>query len=239
MKDPVVERVLATVLEWGPAEVADRGSDLQALASLKFDEYEGYRPGEGFLEHLTSWLWQMDPADRVPAVEFVERNLVFISKAELSHAIETVYPDIIRPLLVEKASARIGVKPWQVREIVSSPIYRELHRKTLVLALGDGAQIDRLRRSSDLSHEQFYVAPELSEESVERMQSALQDVVGGTETALFEQVILVDDFAGSGYTSIRLEGEEWGGLPIGRELTWRASQAARSWISQRCGSSST
>jgi hypothetical protein len=181
------------------------------MASLKYDEYEGYRPGEGFLEHLTAWLWQMSSHDRLRAARFVREELVFISRAELDHAIETVYPDIIRPLLISKASRQAGIPHWQVARIAASSHFEVLHRKTLVLGLGDGARIDRLRRSSDFSHEQFYVAPELSDASVERMQQKLQEALGGGDKALFEQVVLIDDFAGSGYTSIRHENGQWDG----------------------------
>ena len=211
MKDDLVERVLAKLLNWDAAQVALRGNEYQAMASLKYDEYEGYRPGEGFLEHLAAWLGQMDPADRLRAAQFVRDELVFISRAELDHVIETVYPDVIRPLLVAKTSRLTGIPAWEVARLTGTPEFQALHRKTLVLGLGDGARIDRLRRSSDFSHEQFYVAPELSEESRNRMVEKLKSALETAEPALFEQVVLVDDFAGSGYTSIRVKDGVWDG----------------------------
>ena len=210
MKDELASRALARVLQWDAGEVAGRGADLQVMSTLKYDEYEGFRPGEGFLEHLTAWLSQLDPADRERAVTFVRDELVFISRAELDHLIETVYPDIIRPLLVRETAARIEVPTWRVRTITESREFRDIQRRTLVLALGDGARIDRLRRTSELSHEQFYLAPELSDESAGRMARTLRKAVNDDE-ALFEQVLLVDDFAGSGVTTLRKDGAGWTG----------------------------
>lgn len=210
MKDDLARRALAKVLNWDAAEVASRGGELQALSTLKYDEYEGFRPGEGFLEHLTAWLSQMDENDRTRAVQFVREELVFISRAELDHLIETVYPDIIRPLLVKKTADQLGLPSWRLKEITGSPQFHEVKRKTLVLALGDGARIDRLRRTSDLSHEQFYLAPELSDASADRMAETLREAIED-RNALFEQVLLVDDFAGSGITTLREEGGAWKG----------------------------
>jgi hypothetical protein len=210
VKDELAGRALAKVLSWDAREVSSRGAELQVMANLKYDEYEGFRPGEGFLEHLTAWLSQMEKADRARAVEFVRRELVFISRAELDHLIETVYPDIIRPLLVRKTAGRLGVPSWKVSEITASSEFSDLHRKTLLLALGDGARIDRLRRTSQLSHEQFYLSPELSDSSADRMAETLRKAVGD-DGALFEQVLLVDDFAGSGATALRHKDGEWEG----------------------------
>lgn len=211
MKDELLRHALARALAWDGFEVSTRGAELQALAALKYDEYEGYGPGEGFLEHLTAWLTQMDPADRQRAAEFVRNELVFVSRAELDHLIGTVYPDIVRPLLIGRTADLLGVPKWRIKNIVSSPTFDKVHRNTLVLGLADGARIDRLRRSSEFSHEQFFLAPELSEASWKRMAGKLRAAMADDE-ARFEQVLLVDDFAGSGTTSLRYEeGEGWTG----------------------------
>lgn len=249
MKDELAARALAGVLDWDAFEVASGGADLQALAALKYDEYEGFRPGEGFLEHLTSWLAQMTPLDRQRAVAFVRQQLVFVSRAEMDHAIETVYPDVIRPILVRRTATLLGAEPWRVKEITESREFSRVQRKTLVLGLGDGARIDRLRRTSELSHEQFYLAPDLSDRSVERMRAKLQAALTSEPEARFEQVVLVDDFAGSGYTSLRQEKNgDWDGRlerarahleenagaiavdPMVVVVLYAASTQAREWI---------
>ena len=222
MKDELVERVLAHLLSWQPIEVTRFGSQYQALATLKYDEYDGYSAGQGFLENFTGWLAQMRPDDRQRAAQFVLMELVFVSRAELDHIVETVYPDIIRPALLREASTRIRLREldltnsrWNIRRIAESDEFRKLHRKVLILGLGDGARIAQLRRTSEFSHEQFYIAPELADASVTRMRDKLREAVDDTE-ALFEYVILVDDFAGSGVTSIRREESEDGDVWKGR-----------------------
>jgi hypothetical protein len=223
MKDQLAEEILARVLGWGPPQLAENGPRLQALAALKYDEYEGYRAGEKFLENLTAWLWQMDVGDRQVAIDFVLNRLMFISRSELEHAIETVYPDLIRPLLVRRVSLQIGVPAHLVRRITGSPEFRALQRRTLIVGLADGARLDRLRRASpELSHEQFYLVPELGPRSRESMQRHLARALhsmGVPDPANFRLVLLVDDFSGSGYTLLHDEG---GGRWDGK--LWRTNE---------------
>lgn len=221
MRDELAERVLAKVMDWGSADVAHHGMDLQMLAAHKYDSYGGYRPGVKFLEHLGGWLDQLDSLeDRKTAATFVRDDLVFISNAELDHLIETVYPDYIRPMLVARAAERLGRSRFAVDDIVGSDSFRLMLRKLLVLGLSDGARIDRLRRlSPGLSHEQIFLAADIAsataEDAVEKLRAAVDD-----ETACFEHVLLVDDFYGSGYTLLRKSPE--GGSFEGR--LWRTRQ---------------
>jgi hypothetical protein len=206
MKDSLTERVLARVMDWEEPQVVDYGAILQLLASHKYDSYEGYRPGVKFLEHLIAWVDQFpDREDRRRAVEFVLKQLVFVSRAELTHLIETVYPDHIQPLLIRKAAERLGVSRFAVSEIVGSDEFVRLRRSTLVLGLSDGAHIDQLRRASPgLSHEQIFLATDIGDETmrdaVEKLREATED-----PNARFEQVLLVDDFYGSGESLLRVQ----------------------------------
>lgn len=220
MKDDLAEQLLVKVMGWGPEEVPRYLPSLQALARHKYDEYEGYRPGEKFIESLSAWLWQFEPAERQIALDFVLNDLVFISRAEMDHLIETVYPDIIRPLLVRQTAVALGTPPHLVRQITQHPEFGFMQRRTLILGLADGARLDRLRRASpELSHEQFYVAPELSEGSTTRMREKLAQALANAPTDVprqFQHIILVDDFSGSGFTLLHQDGASWGGK------LWRA-----------------
>ncbi len=204
MRDQLAERVLATVMGWDPAQLADGGSRLQTLARHKYDSYEGYRPGVKFLENLSGWLDQFDDlADRRAAISFVLDDLVFISRGEIDHLIETVYPDFIRPMLVREAAARLQVSPFAVSRVTNSDEFKKIQRKLLVLGLSDGARIDRLRRSSPaLSHEQIYLAADIGDETAEEALKSLRATLED-DAARFEHVLLVDDFYGSGTTLLR------------------------------------
>jgi hypothetical protein len=93
-----------------------------------------------------------------------------------------------------------------------------LERKTLVLGLADGSRLDRLRRASPkLSHEQVYLAPEIGDDSRRSIRQKLTEALqklGLDGLAEFRQVILVDDFAGSGYTLLHPSNGSWGGKLI-------------------------
>jgi hypothetical protein len=216
MRDDLAARLLAEVLGWNAATFADVGRGLQELARHKYDSYEGYRPGERFIESLAGWLWQFEPSERVLALEFVLRQLVMISRDELDHLIETVYPDLIRPMLINRAATESGEASHRIAMIARSVAFQDLQRKTLVLGLADGARLDHLRRSSsELSHEQFYLHAEMGLDSRRAMREQLSAAVtalGLPEPALFRQIVLVDDFAGSGYTLLSRDDDgKWRG----------------------------
>lgn len=215
MNDELAEQLLARVMGWGPAEIDAHVPYLQTLARLKYDEYEGYRAGERFVENLAKWLQQFGPSDRSVALEFVEKQLVFVSRAELEHAIELVYPHVIRPLIREKVALQIRAAPFEAKRIAAAPEFRVFERSLLVLGLADGARLDRLRRACPgLSHEQFLLHPEVSAPVLRRMTEKLGDALkkqGQGTAPVFRHVLLVDDFSGSGYTLLHYEKKKWGG----------------------------
>lgn len=214
-------------MDWGAAEVAEAGAKLQMLAAQKYDGYEGYKPGVKFLENLSAWLAQFpDLNDRRVALRFVLDDLVFVSRAELDHLIQTVYPDVIRPMVVREAAARLGTSRFAVGQIVTSPIFDEIQRKLLVLGLSDGARIDRLRRSSPgLSHEQIYLVLDPGDDAIREAVVNLRGRLGD-EDAQFEHVLLVDDFYGSGTTLLR---ENMQPPPEYKGRLWKAHETLTRW----------
>jgi len=218
MRDDLAGKVLAHVMKWEPDQVAHFGAYLQDLARYKYDEYEGFGPGEKFVESLAAWLWQLEPSERADAIQFVITSLVFVSRLELDHVISMVYPDVIRPILIQRAAVELGLPPYKVAQITASPTFRELERKTLVLGLADGSRLDRLRRASPkLSHEQVYLAPEIGKDTRLSMRQKLTEALEKLDLegpAEFQQVMLVDDFAGSGYTLLHPSNGGWDGKLI-------------------------
>jgi hypothetical protein len=219
VNDELAEELLSTIMGWDQEQLAEHGQNLQALAQVKYDEYEGFGPGERFLESLARFLYQFDSIEqRRLAVNFVLNQVVFVSKAELDHLIGLVYPDIVRPLIRERVASEIGIPPPHVKSITRHVAFRELQRKTLVVGLADGARLERLRRASpELSHEQFYlvadVSPEVGKDMCKELDKALTKLqLPGP--AKFRQVLLVDDFYGSGFTLIRKTDEGWKGKLI-------------------------
>lgn len=210
MRSDLAERLLKALMDWDVPRFAHEVARLQMVASLKYDEYGGYRPGVKFAENLARWLEQFEGAERDVAFDFVMHRLVFISDAEMDHLIEVAYPDVLEPQLLRRAADDVGLPRYRVQAIASHPVFQALRRRTLFLGLSDGARLDRLRRASGLSHEQFvqdYLidVDQAASAKAELAKALAKQGLPGDPT--FRQIVLVDDFSGSGRTLIRLDGE--------------------------------
>src|SRR5215831_1227678 len=211
MRDDLADLLLAAVMGWEASQITEVGSDLQMLATYKYDRYGGFRPGQRFIESLAIWLRQFPEADRGRALEFVLQKLVFISSPELGHVIEIVYPDFLRPRLIARAANELGYPRHRVAAITAAPNFRTLQRRTLVLGLSDGSRLDLLRKACpELSHEQFWLTPELGrgagEQMVRKLDEALNHFGVPDVPRKFVEVVLVEDFSGSGMTLLRPSG---------------------------------
>lgn len=210
MRSDLAERLLKALMDWDVPRFAHEVARLQMLASLKYDQYGGYRPGVKFAENLARWLEQFEGPERNVAFDFVMSRLVFISDAEMDHLIEIAYPDVLETRLLRRAAADASVPSHRVHAVAATPEFRALRRRTLFLGLSDGARLDRLRRASGLSHEQFIQDYKIDLEQAESAQAALRTALAKQDLpgdATFRQVVLVDDFSGSGQTLARIEGE--------------------------------
>jgi len=85
MRDLLAERLLGKVMNWTPEDVARERPILQALATLKYDEYQQFSPGMRFVESLALWLNQFTPEEKVVVYQFVKDRLIFFSSAEMNH----------------------------------------------------------------------------------------------------------------------------------------------------------
>jgi hypothetical protein len=214
VKDALAEELLARVLGWAPSDIAKERPILQAMASLKYDDYQQFSPGLRFLESLALWLHQFDQNDREIAYRFLMSNLVFCSAAEMDHLVETAYQDHVRPILLATSAAEQAVNVYQVGRIANSVPFRMLQRQTLFLGLSDGARIDAFRRANpDLNHEQIWQTHELSKGRVndllDKLSEHLADINGESRTkATFRSIVLLDDFSASGssYYSTKDDG---------------------------------
>lgn len=217
MREALAERLLAQVMGWTPEDVANERPLLQAIAVLKYDEYQQFAPGMRFVESLALWLRQFDKKEeRCIAYKFVKSRLIFFSAAEIAHLVTIAYPDHIRPLLIRRAAETIGVAERHVARIAISKEYRALRRQCLFLGLSDGARIDTFRRSTnpELSHEQIWQTYEMSPEKGKSILSKLREDLqsqlgpkGGADNSLFRMVFLLDDFSGSGRTYLRKDDD--------------------------------
>jgi hypothetical protein len=212
MREALAERLLAQVMSWTAEDVARERPLLQAMAALKYDEYQQYVPGMRFVESLALWLSQFrTEKEKLSAYAFITSRLVFFSSDEIAHLVSIAYPDYIRPLLIRTAADSLGTTDRYVSRIAGSKEYRVLRRQCLFLGLSDGARIDTFRRASttELSHEQIWQTYEMSSDKASNMLAKLRkdpDIDDDAKKAVFRMIFLLDDFSGSGRSCLRTEG---------------------------------
>jgi hypothetical protein len=204
MRDALAERLLASVMQWTPADIARERPVLQAMALLKYDEYQQFSPGMRFVESLALWLEQFKVAERQIAYEFIRSRLLFLSEAEMAHFAAVLYPDFLRPLILARAATTSSTPSFQIERVARSATFARLQTRTLFFGLSDGARIDQFRRSNrELSHEQIFQSYELPNERVPELRAWLAKQDATTEPVPF--IVLIDDFAGSGTSYAREE----------------------------------
>jgi hypothetical protein len=220
LRDTLAEKLLAKVLGWQPLDIARERPVLQAMASLKYDEYDQFSPGLRFIESLALWLDQFETSDRQTAYQFIKSSLVFCSSQEMDHLVEIAYQDHVRPILLARSAGEQGLNPHHNGRIASSIPFRILQRQTLFLGLSDGARIDTFRRANgpDLNHEQIWQTHELPRERGAELLSKLSlhlaeiDADVAIKAPKFRTIVLLDDFSASGssYYSIKDSGSPSG-----------------------------
>ena len=215
MRDQNAQHLLATVMGWQDPETVNRYVPrLQLLADYKYDHYQRFGPGKRFIESLALWLNQFDKSDRQVALDLVLERLIYFSEAELSHLVETGYPDLIVQERLKLVAEEQDLPAYRLGTIRNHPRFKELQLKSLYLGLSDGARTSELRRASDgeIGNEQIWHAYELGEDKARDMVSELKEKLDqagfSTSTPQFNLVWLLDDFSGSGYTYIRFDNEK-------------------------------
>jgi hypothetical protein len=207
MRDALAERLLANVMAWTPEDVARERPVLQALAALKYDEYQQFSPGMRFVESLALWLEQFQSMDeRNAAYTFVLSRLVFLSHAEMAHFSAIAYPDVIRPLFIEQAAKDAKLPPFRVSQVLGTEAFKRLEGSSLFFGLSDGARVDLFRRSNkELSHEQIFTGYEVSDKKLNEIRAWLEKR-GHNEVA--PALILLDDFSASGTSCLMADGDK-------------------------------
>lgn len=208
MRDALAERLLASIMDWTPEDVARERPVLQALAALKYDEYQQFSPGMRFVESLALWLGQFhELVERKAAYNFVLSRLVFLSHAEMAHFAAIAYPDVIRPVFIEQAAKDATLPPFRVSQVLGADAFKQLQGSSLFFGLSDGARIDLFRRSNtELSHEQIFTGYELSDDKVGEIRRWLDGKRNHEEAA--PALVLLDDFSASGTSCLTADGEK-------------------------------
>lgn len=222
-------RLLGEVMQWSDEQARDEFRWLKLMSRFRYDDYEDFRAGVRFIERLSVWLQQFKQADREIAYQFIKNRLVYLGPAQMELLVERMYPEVIERLLLRAVSETRGIPPYLIwRNPVAVSDLKSLRRRSLFMALSDGARIDEFRRANVgiLSNEQIVVATQLDGSKWKDLLKELRKDQG--TGAMFEQVFLIDDFVASGTTLLRFDDEEkaWKGKLVKFRATLTEAQAA-------------
>ena len=209
MKVLLAEKLLVEIMKWTLDEVSIERPLLQAMANLKYDEYQQFSPGIRFIESLAQWLEQFETKEeRKAAYEFIKKHLIFISSSQIAHLVNLSFSMYIKPILIEKTGTSLNVNKHLVKKITDSEEYKNACRKSLFIGLSDGSRIDQLRRFAHLDNEQILTSYYIDEEKISDIKGELQNSCTSDK---FTSIFLIDDFTASGTSYARVEGEEFKG----------------------------
>lgn len=204
MRTTLAEKLLAKIMEWPPDEIDRERPLLQAMANLKWNEYQQFSPGTRFLESLVKWLQQFETlADKKIGYRLVRDHLIFVSSEQLAHLVDILFSEKINPILIRKTAAEKGLRSYLVTKILNDPLYTNNRRMSLFVGLSDGSRIDQFRRGASLNNEQVIATYAVSDEKILDMLSKLQSEIPDSK---FKTIFLVDDFTASGKTYCRSDG---------------------------------
>lgn len=204
MRRFLADKLLAKIMEWTPEEIDRERPLLQAMADLKWNEYQQFSPGTRFLESLIKWLQQFDNLeDRKTGYRLVRDHLIFISSEQLAHLVDILFSEKVNPILIRKTAGEKGLSPYMIKKILEDDSYAQNLRMSLFVGLSDGSRIDQFRRGAFLNNEQviatYTVSPAKVKDMVEKLQEEIPD-------SKFKTVFLIDDFTASGKSYCRVNG---------------------------------
>ncbi|HRN73539.1 MAG TPA: hypothetical protein PLM81_10455 [Ginsengibacter sp.] len=204
MRTLLADKLLAKIMEWTPEEIDRERPLLQAMADLKWNEYQQFSPGTRFLESLIKWLQQFENLeDRKTGYRLVRDHLIFISSEQLAHLVDILFSEKVNPILIKKTAGEKGLSPHLVTKILNDNSYAQNLRMSLFVGLSDGSRIDQFRRGAFLNNEQVIATYSVSDGKVGDMVEKLQQEIPDSK---FKTLFLIDDFTASGKTYCRANG---------------------------------
>jgi hypothetical protein len=204
VREELAEQLLGSILDWDTPTAKNEIAALRYLAAVKYDGYRNFEPGHRFLESLALWLRNYDTIQQKRiAYNFMKSKMFYISENQMDHLVGLLYPQRILPILMDRARVIGDIPEYQTNRILKSPSFAISLRKTLFFALSDGARLDAFRRKNALSNEQVCVSYELNNEKLLRLYNDLEKWLQENHrdsAPCFENIFLIDDFSGSGYS---------------------------------------
>lgn len=214
MNQDLALRVLSQIMSWSDERARDEFRWLRLMARLKYDGYRDFQAGMRFIESLATWLQQFAPRERETAYAFVRQTLVYVGPGEIQRLVEQFYPRTVRERLIRTVAQERAIPTYRVlADAAARADVERLRRQTLFMGLSDGARIDTIRHANAgfLSNEQLVHGTQVDTDKWEGLRDNLRKDLGD-ENAGFRLVYLIDDFAGTGTTFLRVDPEKgWKG----------------------------
>lgn len=215
MDQTLALRVLGRIMTWTDERARNEFAWLRLMARVKYDGYRDFQAGMRFIECLATWLQQFDSAERETAYAFIRQHLIYIGPSEMQRVVEQFYPSTVHSRLLEFVERKTGTKRYRI--LADPHATKEMgrsRRKTLFMALSDGARIDALRHVNvgRLTNEQMAVSTQLDTDKWKDLLQNLRDELG-SPAEKFDLVYLVDDFMGTGTSFLRYKEDkkQWSG----------------------------
>lgn len=210
MNSNLANRLLASIMEWEPQQLANERVALEFMGSMKYDGYDRFMPGMRFMSSLVQWLNRLEKVDRDEAFKFIKTKLVFISSTQMNYLVDLIYDTNIRPLLLSKATKATGKASYCLANKDVVKRFRIEKRSSLVIGLSDGAHIDILRRNAGFSNEQvltnYYPDAEKIDDLLNKLKEDMEKM--GDNTQYYQSIFLIDDFTASGKSFVRYDKKE-------------------------------
>jgi len=203
-------RMLSEIMKWQDDRAQSEFDWLRLMARWQYDGYQDFLAGVRFIESFAAWLQQFAPCDRETAYNFVRNKLVYICASKMQRFVELFYPCIVEPRLRKIVATRLSIPTYRVwTNVHASNEFERLKRRTLFMALSEGARIDSFRHvnAGCLSNEQIVIATQVDKDKWEDMLVNLRTDLKD-QSAQFAIVFLIDDFMGTGSTFLRYDDEK-------------------------------
>lgn len=210
MNSNLASRLLTSVMEWNAIGLTSERPILEFMGSMKYDAYDRYMPGTRFMSSLVQWLNQFDEEDRSIVLDFIKKNLIFISSTQMNYLVDLLYDSNIRPILQRKATTNAKKPSYMLCNKEVQKQFDIEKRSALIIGLSDGAHTDILRRSAGFNNEQvltnYYPDSKKMEELLDKLTTDLKKK--GCNSKYFRSIFLIDDFTASGKSFVRYDEKE-------------------------------
>lgn len=170
------------------------------ISRRKFDRFDLFPPGETFQSRLPLWLQNFDLADRQIAMSVVD-ELVFLSFWELRTLAIRAF-DVVCGRLRQQALEVKGT-PWTATLDAGDAATEERLARTVFVAASDDVLFDFFRRNAQRS------SSRLRRDNFVEYYKFHPDAQPDENDA--EQIVLLDQLSGSGYSFLHFDEGAWGG----------------------------